>query len=68
MRRDKSKTETVPKHPNFAKLDQINKRNNLPQRFFLFNCRVSMRCCHLWKWEQHLVLKDILYRKVLAPS
>lgn len=25
-----------------------------------------MRCCHLWKWEQHLVLKDILYRKVLG--
>lgn len=46
MGRDKFNSETVPQPTNFVELDNIYKWINPQQRFFLFNCGISMRGCY----------------------
>lgn len=56
MGRDKFNSETVPKPTNFVELDNIYKWINPQQRFFLFNCGISMRGCYQCEWETHDML------------
>lgn len=49
------KSETVPQHSNFAKLDQINNWNYLPQKL-LFSFGISMRYCCKCKWGTYEML------------